>query len=78
MIANDSSLCLDRALFEKYLSYLNPLNECLFQRPKSNIATGSKIWNENMVVRANTLGNKTKCISKQANPLVLKSTQTRL
>lgn len=65
-IANGSPLCPVYS-FEKYLSHLNPLNEFLFQRPKSNTSSGREIWYDNMVVAANTLGNKMKCISKEAN-----------
>ena len=65
MISNGGPLCPVYS-FEKYLSHLNPLNEFLFQRPKLKIS-GSEIWYDNMVVGANTLGKKMKCISKQAN-----------
>ena len=34
VIANDSTFC-PVSSFEKYLSILNPMNEFLFQRPKS-------------------------------------------
>jgi len=53
MIANDSPFC-PVSSFEKYFGVLNPVNEYLFQRPKSS-AKG-EVWydNVNMVVGENT------------------------
>ena len=47
MIANDSPVC-PVSSFEKYLSVLNPMNEYLFQRPKSS--GKGEVWYDNMVV----------------------------
>ena len=66
MIANDSHYCPVYS-FEKYLSHLNPINEFLFQRPKSKVPSDSAIWYDNMVVGVNTLGGKMKILSKEAN-----------
>ena len=63
MIANDGPFC-PVSSFEKYLSVLNPMNEYLFQRPKSS--GEGEIWYDNMVVGDNTLGKKMKVISHQA------------
>ena len=63
MIANDSPFC-PVSSFEKYLSVLNPMNEFLFQRPKSS-GKGEVRYN-NMVVGENTLGKKKRVISQQA------------
>jgi len=65
MIANDSPFC-PVSSFEKYLSVLTPVNEYLFQRPKSS-AKG-EVWydNVNMVVGESTLGKKMKVISQRA------------
>ena len=63
MIANDSPFC-PVSSFEKYLSVLNPMNEFLFQRPKSS--GKGEVWYDNMVVGENTLGKKMKVISQQA------------
>ena len=63
MIANDSPFC-PVSSFEKYLSVLNPMNEFLFQRPKSS-GKGEVRYN-NMVVGENTLGKKMRVISQQA------------
>ena len=46
-----------------YLSLLNPLNEFLFQRLKSNVSTSVDVWYDNMVVEERTLGDKMKNIS---------------
>ena len=48
MIANDGPFC-PVSSFEKYLSVLNPMNEYLFQRPKSS--GEGEIWYDNMVCR---------------------------
>ena len=63
MIANDSPFC-PVSSFENYLSVLNPMNEFLFQRPKSS--GKGEVWYDNMVVGENTLGKKMKVISQQA------------
>lgn len=62
MIASDSPFCLVSSI-EKYLSVLNPMNEFLFQRPKSS--GKGEVW-YNMVVGENTLCKKMKVISQQA------------
>jgi len=51
---------------ELYLSHLNPLNEFLFQRPKRKVSTSEDVWDNNMVVRECTLGEKMKNISRKA------------
>ena len=63
MIANDSPFC-PVSSFEKYLRVLNPMNEYLFQRPRSS--GKGVVWYDNMVVGENTLGKKMKVISQQA------------
>ena len=63
MIANDGPLC-QVSSFEKKMSVLNPMNEYLFQRPKSS--GEGEIWYDNMVVGENTLGKKMKVTSHQA------------
>ena len=46
---------------------LNPKNECLFQRPKKGSKIGvDDVCFDNMVVGERTLGEKMKCISKEA------------
>ena len=46
---------------------LNPKNEFLFQRPKKGSKIGvDDVCFDNMVVRERTLGEKMKCISKEA------------
>ena len=44
------------ASFEKYLQYLNPQNEFLFQRPKKKLTPDSDVWYDNMVVGERSLG----------------------
>ena len=56
MIANDGPFC-PVSSFEKCLSVLNPMNEYLFQRPKSS--GEGEIWYDNMVSGENTLGHLT-------------------
>ena len=56
MIANNGPFC-PVSSFEK----LNPMNEYLFQRPKSS--GEGEIWYDNMAVGENTLGKKMKVIS---------------
>ena len=63
MIANDGPFC-PVSSFEKYLSVLNPMNEYLFQRPKSS--GEGEIWYDNIAVGENTLGKKMKVISHKA------------
>ena len=48
MIANDSPFC-PVSSFEKNLSVLNPMNEFLFQRPKSS--GKGEVWYDNMGCR---------------------------
>ena len=59
MIANNGPFC-PVSSFEK----LNPMNEYLFQRPKSS--GEGEIWYDNMAVGENTLGKKMKVISHKA------------
>ena len=55
--------------FELYIKHLNPLNEYLFQRPKTKgiFACSQDVWYDNMVVGERSLGEKMKKISKDAN-----------
>ena len=55
--------------FEIYIKHLNPLNEYLFQRPKTKgiFDCSQDVWCENMVVGERSLGEKMKKISKDAN-----------
>ena len=52
--------------FMKYLSLLNPENEVLFQRPKSDPKHGEP-WYDNCPLGKNTLGNKMKKLSEKAH-----------
>ena len=47
-------------------TYLNPLGECLFHRPKRNTSTSEEVGNDNMVVGERTLSEKVKNISREA------------
>ena len=50
-----------------YIKHLNPKNEFLFQRPKKGSKIGvDDVCFDNMVVGERTLGEKMKCISKEA------------
>ena len=55
--------------FELYIKHLNPLNEYLFQRPKTKgiFDYSQDVWYDNMVVGERSLGEKMKKISKDAN-----------
>ena len=46
--------------FELYIKHLNPLNEYLFQRPKTKgiFACSQDVWYDNMVVGERSLGEK--------------------
>ena len=55
------------ASLELYIKHLNPKNEFLFQRPKKGSKIGvDDVCFDNMVVGERTLGEKMKCISKEA------------
>lgn len=55
------------ASLELYIKHLNPKNEFLFQRPKKGSKIGvDGVCFDNMVVGERTLGEKMKCISKEA------------
>ena len=55
------------ASFEKYLKYLNPKNEFLFQRLKKEVSSDAIVWYDDMVVGERSLGDMMEKISKKAN-----------
>ena len=55
------------ASLELHIKHLNPKNEFLFQRPKKRSKIGvDGVCFDNMVASERTLGEKMKCISKEA------------
>ena len=68
MLENSGTHCSVTS-FELYIKHLNPLNEYLFQRPKTKgiFDYSQDVWCDNMVVGERSLGEKMKKISKDAN-----------
>nr|XP_054760698.1 uncharacterized protein LOC129266966 [Lytechinus pictus] len=53
--------------FELYVSHLNPACEDFFQRPKISVERNQQVWYYNSPAGKNTLGEKMKKISLEAN-----------
>ena len=68
MLENSGPHC-SVSSFELYIKHLNPLNEYLFQQPKTKgiFDCSQDVWCDNMVVGERSLGEKMKKISKDAN-----------
>ena len=68
MLENSGTHCSVTS-FELYIKHLNPLNEYLFQLPKTKgiFDCSQDVWCDNMVVGERSLGEKMKKISKDAN-----------
>ena len=60
------SLQISDCCLKNLTTYLNPLGECLFHRPKRNTSTSEEVGNDNMVVGERTLSEKVKNISREA------------
>ena len=52
--------------FEKYISKLNPRNNCLWQRPQDSFDPEDPVWYGNQALGKNTLGTMMSTISQRA------------
>ena len=64
--------------FEKYISKLNPRNNCLWQRPQDSFDPEDAVWYGNQALGKNTLGTMMSTISQRATCITCITCITRL